>query len=239
MSNQPPTVVADTATDTLRHPSPRVFDALAHSRRRALISILVARQRPISEHDLATQIAAREQEKPLADVTTKEQQEIQLSLAHRHLPKLEKLGLIEHDHDGGTVVNTSVDFESMGLLGVAAGHNGAQSGSVDTRFAAFAHDRRWVILSVLEDRRESHSDQRVSITVEELTEAVVDREHERSPSEFADEGATRIALSLQHQHLPKLADTELITYDRDHATITYEGHPALRNGVLSVPGQVC
>lgn len=117
------TVGADTTTGTPLQPSTGVFDALAHARRRVILSILVERQRPISEDDLATQIAACEQEKPLVDVTNEKQQEIQISLYHCHLPKLEDRGMIERDLDAGTVVaKTSFDFELTNLLDVDNDH---------------------------------------------------------------------------------------------------------------------
>lgn len=124
MSNQShSTVRADTTTGTPLQPSTGVFDALAHTRRRVMLSILVERQRPISEHDLVTQIAAYEQEKSLVDVTNEEQREIQISLYHCHLPKLEDLGMIERDSDEGTIVaKISFDFELTALLDVDNGH---------------------------------------------------------------------------------------------------------------------
>lgn len=238
MSNQlHPAPVAETTIGSPLQPPTSVFDALAHARRRVLLSILVERQGPITEHELAAQIAACEQETPPGDETNEKHEQIQLSLSHCHLPKLEDVGLIEYDRDEGAVVtDTSVDFEPIGLLDVEAGHAKARSEAVDTYFAALAHDRRWDILSVLKNRYESQPSQRSSLTVEELTKAVRDRDGDRSSSEFADDDETRIALSLQHQHLPKLADAGLITYDRNRATITYEGYIALRNGYSLLNG---
>lgn len=238
MNNQPHlTVRADTTTRIPLQPSTSVFDALAHSRRRVILSKLEEGQRPISERDLATQIAACEQEKPLVDVTNEEQQEIQISLYHWHLPKLEDLGMIERDLDDRTVVaKTSLDLESTGLLDMEDSHNRARSGTVDTLFGVLANNRRRIILSVLKNRRESHSNQSSFLTVEELAEAVAEREHERSTSECTDEDITRIVLSLQHCHLPKLADMGLIVYDRDQAIVTYEGPPTLRDDWVDLDG---
>lgn len=221
---------ADNRTDALLHPPTEIFAALAHPRRRTILTILTERQRPLSEHDLVAHVAACEHGKPLLEVTDEEHHEIQVSLYHCHLPKLEDLGVIERDSDGETVIaNTSFDLESTGLLSVETVSDGTQSATADTLFPILANDRRRTILAVLKNHRDTCSNQRPTLTVEELAEAVADREDEHSTTDFTDEDSPRIALSLRHQHLPKIADAGLIAYDRDQATVTYEGHPALRD----------
>ena len=61
-----------------------------------------------------------------------------------------------------------------------------------------------------------------SVTLNELTEAIIEYNHDTPPTEASDEllGETRI--SLHHHQLPKLAAEGFITYDpdREHAEAT-------------------
>lgn len=83
----------------------RIFAALANRRRRHVLYYL-------REHDhariadLAGQIAAWEQDKPIPEVTTENIDRIHTSLVHSHLPKLEDYGLVEYDRRSETVCYT-------------------------------------------------------------------------------------------------------------------------------------
>lgn len=81
----------------------------------------------------------------------------------------------------------------------------------DSLFECLAERRRRVVLSYLLD---SDSGGR-SATVEDLVDAVVEAES-HSPSPDPDS----VAITLDHVHLPLLADTGLIEYDRDRGVVT-------------------
>ncbi|MDG5778761.1 hypothetical protein VB779_14345 [Haloarculaceae archaeon H-GB11] len=65
--------------------------------------------------------------------------------------------------------------------------------------------RRIVLGTLAEEQR--------SLTLDDLTEAVVKYNHQMSLAEASEDVLTEIRLSLYHVHLPKLAAEGLITYD--------------------------
>lgn len=73
------------------------FTALGHPRRIHLIHALVNGTGGATLPELSTEIASREFEKPIEEVTTGERKRIHLSLYHSHLPKLADLDVIEYD----------------------------------------------------------------------------------------------------------------------------------------------
>lgn len=87
----------------------------------------------------------------------------------------------------------------------------------DSLFQCLAKRRRRIVLSYLltiEDR---------SVTIDELVDAVIEAERYSlspllSPSSSSDPES--IAITLDHVHLPLLADTGLIEYDRERGTVT-------------------
>lgn len=50
----------------------------------------------------------------------------------------------------------------------------------------------------------------------ELVDAIVEFDENLSP--YGDD-PNRVAIDLHHTHLPKLADADIIEYDREHGTI--------------------
>ncbi|WP_336339411.1 DUF7344 domain-containing protein [Haloarcula brevis] len=65
--------------------------------------------------------------------------------------------------------------------------------------------RRIVLGTLVEDRR--------SVTIDDLTEAVLKYNHHTTIPEASKDVLTDVRLSLHHVHLPKLASGGLITYD--------------------------
>lgn len=79
----------------------------------------------------------------------------------------------------------------------------------DSLFQCLAQRRRRVVLRYLLDSGDR------SVTVGELAIAVIDAE---SPSSSPDPES--VAITLDHVHLPLLADTGLINYERDQGIVT-------------------
>lgn len=77
----------------------RVFDVLAHQRRRAALGCLVDHSQAIALADLAQDVAVRENEEPITEIPKAEIQEIRLVLYHQHLPKLVAAGAVEYDRE--------------------------------------------------------------------------------------------------------------------------------------------
>ena len=76
-----------------------LFRILSSSRRRYIIYFLHEEGKPVSLNDLATRIAAEENERPVEEVTDSERQRVYISLYQTHLPKLEEAEIITYDED--------------------------------------------------------------------------------------------------------------------------------------------
>jgi DNA-binding transcriptional ArsR family regulator len=81
--------------------------------------------------------------------------------------------------------------------------------AIDDVYGALADERRRRILYVLSQKSRSMS-------VESLASKVADQE---SSGQAAEEAEERVHISLCHQHLPKLNEADLISYDRDAGTV--------------------
>jgi hypothetical protein len=81
-----------------------VLRVLDHPRRRYLVTTLVngRSEAPLSE--LATEIAARERDKPVTNVSQQERERVHTSLHHSHVPRLAGLGIVTYDSDDESVV---------------------------------------------------------------------------------------------------------------------------------------
>ena len=73
-----------------------VFDALAHSHRRAIISSLLERESGMTVDELVEDLLAVPS--PTAD-PGKAHSRVTVAVSHSHLPKLADMGLIEWDRD--------------------------------------------------------------------------------------------------------------------------------------------
>lgn len=176
------------------HPSSVITDP----RQRRILSLLLDASGPVAVDELATRLAANEDETP--------DSRLRIDLHHRCLPKLEEIGWIEWDgSDGVTVESLPFGTETAPLPPLAA-----------------LDDQSWRAIGVLlgcPRRREllstivEHGHQ---LTVDELTAALADRSH-TAWDEY--EEAT-IHVMLYHIDLPKLADVGLIEYDPDEQWIT-------------------
>lgn len=200
-----------------------LFSTLASSDRRRLVG-LVADQapEPISRDELAISLAAWSQGIPDDDVTDNEHQQAMVNLHHVHLPRLVDSELVELDTDDDTV--TLADhpvFGDSGIRKVIKGDTSTTPESVDTLFAAIADARRRTIFDVL-----SHQYQ--PIQVETLAHDIGTREQDTTGQNVTPATVEQILISLQHVHLPMLAEADLIEYDTDEQTVVYEGHPDLR-----------
>lgn len=80
-----------------------LFDALSHQRRRYAISCLDEHERPLSLPDLADEVAVREYETTITDISAEEVKRVYASLWHSHIPKLESIGIVAYDQESDMV----------------------------------------------------------------------------------------------------------------------------------------
>jgi hypothetical protein len=88
-----------------------VYESLAHSRRRYLCYTLLE-DTEWSFDELARKVAAWEYEVPDHDVTSRQQEEVYVSLDHAHVPKLVEDGIISFD-DGAEATTTAEIAEQV------------------------------------------------------------------------------------------------------------------------------
>lgn len=80
-----------------------LFSLLSNPRRRFILQYLSRVEGPVTLQDLATEVAAWENETDPEDLTDKERKRLYVSLYQTHIPKLDDVGVIEYDQDSGEI----------------------------------------------------------------------------------------------------------------------------------------
>jgi hypothetical protein len=80
-----------------------IYDILSSARRRYILLQLKQRQGPIELTELAEELAAWENDAPVADLPQEDRKRVYVSLYQTHIPKLDDAGLVEYDSDSGLV----------------------------------------------------------------------------------------------------------------------------------------
>lgn len=111
-----------------------VFTALNHPRRRYLLYTLASGTSEETLTDLATKIAAWEQDKPVSEVSDDERTRVQISLYHSHVPKLADLDIVEF-HESDDIVVQALNIEQVQTVLDNAG------GSLDNQQETHARDQ--------------------------------------------------------------------------------------------------
>ncbi|WP_083851135.1 DUF7344 domain-containing protein [Halogranum rubrum] len=110
MSTQPTSATAPSAQASSEQPLSRddVFHLLQNARRRGVVRYLSERDddEVYEMRDIAAQVAAWENEKPIAQLDSAERQRVYISLYQGHLPKLAEKGVIEYNQSRGRVEPT-------------------------------------------------------------------------------------------------------------------------------------
>ncbi|MFB6135685.1 MAG: hypothetical protein ABEJ04_02905 [Halobacteriaceae archaeon] len=81
----------------------QVFELLSNQRRRHVMHYLRQHDREVELRELATQLAAWENEKPAEAVSHDERRRVYTALRQSHLPKMDEAGVIDYDPNGGVV----------------------------------------------------------------------------------------------------------------------------------------
>jgi hypothetical protein len=93
-------------------------------------------------------------------------------------------------------------------------------------FRCLRKRRRRFVLYYLQDEEVA--------TVHELAQEIAAWENEIPREQVDDDQQERIAVSLSHTHLPQLADSLFVEYDRRSNTVRYTEPPALLDEVLQL-----
>jgi DNA-binding transcriptional ArsR family regulator len=93
-------------SDQQRLSQETVFDLLSSARRRYILYYLREHEGEATINELATQIAAWENDRPVEELTSQDEKRVYVSLYQTHVPKLEQAGIVEYDGDTGLVTLT-------------------------------------------------------------------------------------------------------------------------------------
>jgi hypothetical protein len=94
-------------------PSTERVALLTDQTRRRICSILTDPDPPVSERDLAVEVAMRSLDKPAAEITADERRRYLVQLHHHQLPKLADYGLITYDRSTRTVSITAMGCTTL------------------------------------------------------------------------------------------------------------------------------
>jgi len=83
-----------------------IFDLLSNPRRRFVLHYLKRVEEPVQLTELAAQIAAKENDVPVDELTSQQRKRAYVSLYQTHVPKLEEVGVVTYDADTGNVALT-------------------------------------------------------------------------------------------------------------------------------------
>lgn len=77
-----------------------VFEVLSNSRRRHALRYLRRNGGPVEVGELAEIVAAREEDKRVEEVTSRERKRVYVALKQSHLPRMKEVELVERGSDG-------------------------------------------------------------------------------------------------------------------------------------------
>lgn len=86
---------------------------LSDPTRRRICAILSSPDPPVSERDLAVELATRCLDRPAAEITDDQRRRHRIRLRHHQLPKLADYGLVVSDQSTGTVSLTAAGAEAL------------------------------------------------------------------------------------------------------------------------------
>lgn len=96
----------------------------------------------------------------------------------------------------------------------------------DTILEVCGHKHRRIVIATL-------ANQQQSVSMHDLTRAIVKQTHHTPLTETADETITQIQTGLHHVHLPKLAEAEFIRYDSEEQVVEPTAHVQQDDSTLS------
>ena len=88
-----------------------LYDLLSNHRRRYVIHFCKQADEPLTLSDLAERVAAREQDKSVAELTSAERKRVYTSLQQTHLDRLADAGMIEFDGDEVELTNGAAELD--------------------------------------------------------------------------------------------------------------------------------
>lgn len=175
-----------------------ILNCLTVARRRRILAVLIKQSTSLTEEELARGVGTVEKDVSVENLPADNLGQLQLSLHHNHLPRLDDVGLVEWNQTRGTVqmadhpVINSPEFKHL--------LNRPES-EADKIIDCLTDKHRRAILDVLES---NSGKQTLGRLVREMSEC--DGETHSSQSE------EDMRIQFHHVHLPQLDEAGLIDY---------------------------
>ncbi|UTF54476.1 DUF7344 domain-containing protein [Natronosalvus rutilus] len=80
-----------------------LYNLLSHHRRRTILELLLAHEQKLTLSDLTNEIAVREYDDEITEISGDKIMDIHISLYHVHIPKLAETNIIEYDQSRGII----------------------------------------------------------------------------------------------------------------------------------------
>lgn len=93
----------DASDSADRLPLDQVFEILKNERRRTVLEYLRTHEGPVALGELAEHVAAVENDKPVAQVTSNERKCVYVGLYQCHLPKMDNMDIVEFNQNRGRI----------------------------------------------------------------------------------------------------------------------------------------
>lgn len=202
----------------------RVLQNIADETRREIVAVLRERRSPVHVEELAALVVGEREEESVVDGTEPDGTPVDVALTHVHLPALADADLVEWTSSDGTVTATDHPaYEDEQLRGLLSAD--ADTADWEAVIRRLADVRRRHVVSVLEDGDGT-------IGRRALARRVAAREADEEPSDICQSTVDTVETSLYHTHIPALRRASLV--DTEGETVTYDGHPAIDQGWLSI-----
>lgn len=130
-AEESPTEEPSVRSESTDQPSPsglpldEVFGILSNQRRRQVLDYMQTAEEPVTLSDLAEEIAAIENDKPVRQLSSQERKRAYVGLYQVHLPKMDGMDIVEFNKPRGLVKtgeNTSIFDEYLDAEEDATGH---------------------------------------------------------------------------------------------------------------------
>lgn len=193
---------------TLETEADVLFKALQNVRRRQALRILEEEGSSMEFGQLATAVAALENDTPAGNLSDQQRKRAYVSLYQTHIPLLADTGFVSYDSAGGDVQITSKGQAALEYLDVVEESIESDDATVDRVLDIIRNERRRRVLSRLV-RSNGRSNLR------DLAESIAAWENDVTVRELTSRQRKRAYVSLYQAHLPKMADHGIVEYDQE------------------------
>jgi len=202
----------DSLEYTLQTEADVLFNALRNERRRDALRVLEEDGASVEFGELATAVAAGENDVPGSRLTEKQRKRVYVSLYQTHIPLLADTGFVSYDSAGGEVQITSKGQAALEYLAVVEEGMVTDDATVDRILDIIRNERRRRVLSHL-----VNSNGRSNLT--ELSESIAAWENDVDVNEVTSSQRKRAYVSLYQAHLPKMADLGIVDYHKARGVV--------------------